>query len=168
MEAESKGFSLKAGRYVSPHTLNVTQVNVRTFVLVYPAVMILWFLLLVFHIITSCKARGIKELILQFCGLTTFWIPGSQKRRRTTYPRRLCIQRGRYIMEEVVGLSCLLPGSVWLCSPAMHLQFRVWLSGLDTLLSHFLWFTILNSNYFVLYCVILHSNIVFSKINFPP
>ena len=44
-------------------------------------------LLLVFHIITSCTARILKELILQFCGLTTFQILASQKRRRTTYPR---------------------------------------------------------------------------------
>jgi len=39
-------------------------------------------LLLVFHNIASCKAHGIKELILQFHGLTTFWIPGSQKRKK--------------------------------------------------------------------------------------
>ena len=45
------------------------------------------FLLLVFHIITSCTARVPKELILQFCGLTTFQILASQKRRRTTYPK---------------------------------------------------------------------------------
>jgi len=44
-------------------------------------------LLLVFRIITSRTARVIKELILQFHGLTTFHILASQKRRRTTYPR---------------------------------------------------------------------------------
>ena len=43
-------------------------------------------LLLVFHIITSWTAWVIKGLILQFCGLTTFQIPASQKRRRTAYP----------------------------------------------------------------------------------
>jgi len=39
-------------------------------------------LLSVFHIITLCKACGIKELILRFSGLTTFHIPGSQKRKK--------------------------------------------------------------------------------------
>ena len=43
-------------------------------------------LLLIFHIITSCTARVPKELMLQLCGLTTFQILASQK-RRTTYPR---------------------------------------------------------------------------------
>jgi len=42
---------------------------------------------LVFHIITSCSALGVKELMLQF------WAP-VQKRRRTTYPRGFCSQRG--------------------------------------------------------------------------
>ena len=32
-------------------------------------VMILWLLLLVFHIITSCSALWVTELMLQFCGL---------------------------------------------------------------------------------------------------
>ena len=59
-------------------------------------------LLLVFHIITSCTARVIKGLILQFCGLTTFQIPASQK-RRTTYPRgphgqRRKIRLGKHVI----------------------------------------------------------------------
>jgi len=62
-------------------------------------------LLLVFHIITTCTAQVIKELILQFHGLTTFWIPGSQKRRRTTYPMGLHGQRGRCDMEGSHGIS---------------------------------------------------------------
>ena len=53
----------------------------------------LW--LLVFHIITSCRALGVKE----FCGLSVFssfvdcqyfWVPCSQK-KRTMYPRRLSL-----------------------------------------------------------------------------
>ena len=36
---------------------------------------------LVFHIITSCSALGVKELMLQF------WAP--VQKRRTTFPRRL-------------------------------------------------------------------------------
>ena len=47
----------------------------------------------------------IKELVLQFHGLTTFWIPGSQKRRRTMYPMGLHGQRGRYNMEGSHGIS---------------------------------------------------------------
>jgi len=45
------------------------------------------FWLLVFYIITSCSALGVKVLILQF------WVP-VRKRRRATYPRGLCSQRG--------------------------------------------------------------------------
>jgi len=45
------------------------------------------FWLLVFHIITSCSALGVKELMLQFWATV-------RKRRRTIYPRGLCVQRG--------------------------------------------------------------------------
>ena len=51
--------------------------------------MVLWFLLSVFHIITSCKGLGVKEFMLQFHGLLIFQVPGSQK--RTTYTRGLYI-----------------------------------------------------------------------------
>jgi len=59
-----------------------------------------------------------------------------------------------------------LPGSVWVCSPAVCLQFRIRLSVSD-ILSHFISFISLNSNYIALCSVILHSDIIFSKINFP-
>ena len=72
-------------------------------------------LLLVFHIITSCTARVLEELILQFCGLTTFRIPASQKRRRTTNPRGPHGQRGRYILEDM--RSCSWMGSHSLSLP---------------------------------------------------
>ena len=45
-------------------------------------VMVLRFLLLVFHIITSCSALGVKELVLQF------WAP-VWKRKITKFPRGL-------------------------------------------------------------------------------
>ena len=70
--------------------------------------------------------------------------------------------------EEVTGSGSLAlshSGSVWVCSPAMHLQFKVGLSVLDTL-SYFIWFISLNFNYIVLYCVVLHFDIIFSKIKF--
>ena len=44
------------------------------------------FWLLVFHIITSCSALGVKVLMLQF--------QAPVRKRRTTYPRGLCSQRG--------------------------------------------------------------------------
>ena len=46
------------------------------------AVMILWFLLLLFYIITSCSALGVKELMLQF------QVPSSQKRTTYYIPQR--------------------------------------------------------------------------------
>ena len=49
------------------------------------------FLLSVFHILISCCALGVEKLMLQFCGLKIFQVPGSQKRRTTTYPRRFFI-----------------------------------------------------------------------------
>lgn len=55
---------------------------------------------------------------------------------------------------------------MWVCSPAKRFQFNVRLLVSDTLsLSHFIWFNSLNYNYVVLYCVTLHSNNIFSKIN---
>jgi len=45
------------------------------------------FWLSVFHIITPCIALGVKELMLQFQAPV-------QKRRKTTYLRGLCVQRG--------------------------------------------------------------------------
>jgi len=67
-------------------------------------------LLLVSYITTSCKAWVIKELIRQFCGLATFWIPASQK-RRTTHPRGPHGQRGRSLVTEVMGACSLsMPG----------------------------------------------------------
>jgi len=52
------------------------------------------FWLSLFQIIISCSAMGVKELMIQF------WAP-VQKRRRTTYPRRLCIQRGHITPGKV-------------------------------------------------------------------
>ena len=43
------------------------------------------FLLSVFHIMTSSRALGVKELMLPI-----FWVRGSQN-RRTTYPRGLFV-----------------------------------------------------------------------------
>ena len=61
-------------------------------------------MLLAFHIITAWTAWAIKALILQFCGLTTFQIPASQKRRRTAYPRGPHSQR-RKIRHRSHGIG---------------------------------------------------------------
>ena len=63
------------------------------------------FWLWVFHIITSCSALGVKELLFQFCA--PVW------KRRTTYPRTLCIQRrditpGKVIRPSLFRLSSSL------------------------------------------------------------
>ena len=82
-------------------------------------------MILVFHIITSCTTWVIKGLILQFHGLTTFQIPASQKRRRTTYPRgphgqRRKTHHGRYViwLRAVLLHFRLLPGEEWVCFPS--------------------------------------------------
>ena len=85
-------------------------------------------LLLVFHIITSCTARVIKGLILQFHGLTTFQILASQK-RRTIYPRGSHGQR-RKVCQEITGSKSDLAlwslshcqAEAWMCFQAMCLH----------------------------------------------
>lgn len=49
-------------------------------------VMVLWFSLSAFHITTSWSALGFKELMLQ--------VQAPVQKRRTKYPRILCVQRG--------------------------------------------------------------------------
>ena len=66
------------------------------------------FWLLAFHIITSCSALGSKELMLQF------WAPVWE--RRTTYPGRLCSQKGDITPGKITWCpfffsSALLPAA---------------------------------------------------------
>jgi len=81
------------------------------------------FWLSVFHIITSCSALGFKELMLQFRAP----VP---KRRGTTYPRRLCIQR-----EDKIPGKITRPSLFWLSSllldPSVRLTSVLWW-GLST------------------------------------
>ena len=102
-------------------------------------------LLLVFHIITSCTAQVIKELILQFHGLITFQIPASQKRRRTTYPRWPHSQRRkiRHGGHSISLSHCLAEG--WVCFQAMRLHSSR-PSRFGSSLSYFIWFISLNFN----------------------
>ena len=96
-------------------------------------------LLFVFHIITSCTAQVLKELIVQFHGLTTFQILVSQKRRRTTYPRgphgqRRKIHHGRYViwLRAVFFTFACCQGEEWVCFQAVRLH-QVRLSVSETL-----------------------------------
>ena len=129
-------------------------------------------LLSVFHIITSCTAGVIEELILQFRGLITFWIPGSQKKHyvsQGTSCSERKISHGRSHRIWLSGsLSRSLPGSVWVCSPAMHLQFQVGLSVSDTL--SLILFDLLASisirlHYTVLSCILISYLLI---LRFPP
>lgn len=65
--------------------------------------MVLRFLLSVLHTRTSRKLLGVKESMPHVHGPPISQIPGSQK-RRTTYPKGLCVQRGRQSWQ-VMGLS---------------------------------------------------------------
>ena len=65
------------------------------------------FWLLVFHIITSCSALGVKELMLQF------WVPVPEEKKNYV-PRGLCIQKGDKTAGKVTrpsffpfDLSCM-------------------------------------------------------------
>ena len=71
------------------------------------------FWLSVFLIITSCGALGVKEFMLQF--RAPVW-----KRRRTTYSRTLCVQRGD-ITPGKVTISSLFQLSSLLLNPTAHL-----------------------------------------------
>ena len=106
------------------------------------------FLLSIFHIIASCKALGIKELMFWFCGspfLGAFFLGEGLHSPEDLLPRK--------VLAGALG-----PWLLFVC------RFRV--RPLVWTLSHFVWFVGLSSNCMVLYCVILHSEIIFSKLTF--
>jgi len=120
------------------------------------------FLLWVFHIITSCKALRIKELMSHFHGLLVFPLPGSQ--RRTAHPGALCILRGSPSSQGLALARCLAVcgwGSP-VVSPSIQSK------AFNFKHTNFIWFISLKSNHTVLYCDILHSDILFSKLTFLP
>ena len=97
-------------------------------------------LLSVFHMIASCKAWGIKESILQFCGQTTFWIPELKvSREELNIPEDLTFREENKPWEEVMGsLACCL--AVCGCSPQPFcLQFEVKILVLATLSFYFIY-----------------------------
>ena len=135
--------------------------------------MVLWFLLLVFHIITSCSALGVKELMLQLHGLSVFlgtWFSQeknyiNQQTFIVTFPVSI------FHLEGKIKLPSHEIGSFFYCLPLQcilpsHLTFsaRVKSSVLDTF--SFIWFISFNSNYIVLHCVISHSTGIFSELVF--
>ena len=77
--------------------------------------MILW--LSVFHLITSCALR-VKRLMLQF------WAP--VQKRRTTYSRELCVQRGDITTGKVTRCHFYLQLSSLLPNLTTHLTSVVW------------------------------------------
>jgi len=82
--------------------------------------MMLWFYnfwLSVFHIKTSCSALGVKELMLRF--------EAPVRKRRTTYPRRLCIQRGDITPGKVARPSLFWFSSL-LFDPTECLTSALW------------------------------------------
>ena len=105
----------------------------------------------------------LKMLMPHFHGLLIFRISGSQK-RRITYTRGLRIQRGRPSRHKICSFSpwqC-----VCVCPPAISPSIQSKAFGFEHSLSHFIWFISLNSNYILLFCFILYSNIIFSKLTF--
>ena len=82
-----------------------------------------------------------------------------QKRRRTTYPRRLCIQRGDITPDKVTRPSLFFI-SPPCCSTRPHVSPQRYSEAfLPFEHSHYIWFITISSNYIILKCVILHSDI---------
>ena len=109
--------------------------------------MMLWFYnfwLSVFHIKTPCSALGGKELMLQF--QAPVW-------RRTTHPRKLCIQRGAINLNKVTK-SSLFSGLLFAAQPncASHLNIMVSRSVLTLSL---IIFDLLPSVLIILYYIML-------------
>jgi len=76
-------------------------------------VVVLWFWLSVFHIITSCSALGIKELMLQFHGLLIF--PGTwfSKEKNYTRQRTLHCSVSASFSERKIKTVCRLQDTLF-------------------------------------------------------
>ena len=89
----------------------------------------------------------------------------ARKRRRSTYPRTLCVQRGDITPGKVkrssLFNSALLPAA---CPSCMHhCSTSVRPTAFRHSFSHYTLFISFNSNYTLLQCVLLHSDAIFSK-----
>lgn len=69
-----------------------------------------------YYFILSCEALKVKELMPHFCRLPNFRLPVSQKERRTTYHRGLCIL---CLFEQH---PCFPPRWHCLCTPFFSLR----------------------------------------------
>ena len=58
--------------------------NLYVIILEYFYVMVLWFLISVFHVIISCSALGVKKLVLQF------WVPVTEEKKNYFPQRTVC------------------------------------------------------------------------------
>ena len=120
------------------------------------------FLLSIFHMMTSCSALGVKDLMLQFHGLPVFlgtwfseeknYIP--QGTLHFHFPFRgkdKTVSRSRAAsFPFLLILACMLPSPLSLSIRVRPLVF--WTHSLILFISF-------NPNYIVLYFVTLHSNI---------
>ena len=119
----------------------------------------------VFHVITSCKAPGIKELILQFHGLTSGYLVLRREEELHT-PKDFAFRWEDKTHKWRDSLSHCL--AVWMCSPAVLPSIESKAFGFGRSLSHL--FDFLGSIPIILYSIVL-SWIEISclvKINFPP
>ena len=91
----------------------------------------------------------------------------SQKRRRTTYPRGLCIQSGDITPGKVTWCPFLLSDS-WVLLPAAHSDrmhcLSISLRPSAFRYSRYIWLISSNFNYIVLYCIMVHYLALLSKI----
>ena len=96
-----------------------------------------------------------------------FWVYLSQKKRRTTYPRGLFIfvfhSEGKIKLFAVHKMS-IFPFLLVPAACVLIFSIRVRPLGFGYSFSHFTLFINFNSNYLVLYCVILGFDIIFSKL----
>ena len=131
--------------------------------------MVLWFLLSVLHIITSCSALEVIELMLQFhWSLIVLGIPVSEENNYVSQRAAHCSasvfhSEGKIKLladHETPLFPFLLVLAVRMLPSHVTFSIRVRPSVFGHSLSHFIWFITLNSSYIVLYCVILHSNIL--------
>ena len=128
------------------------------------------FLLLVFHILTSCSALRIKELTLQVRG--QFWVPGFQKRTTMTYnipQRTLRCSVSIFHSEGEIKLFAYHKMSLtfaFLFVPARHLAFSTRVR--PSVFGHTLSFYLLASTPIILHYIVLSCIPIsfFSKLPF--
>ena len=87
------------------------------------SLVVLWFLLLVFHIITSCKAVGVKSSCSSFCGLPFLSIWFLEGRGGVAFPRGLHTKRKKDGAPDSLSLSLF---TVAKCMVLLQYRVRPW------------------------------------------